>query len=106
MLLQVIEHQRVCIFKHLLEGFKGQEDLVDGIGCRIAEVVALRFVVLYLLFDDGRYHIVFIGKELVDRLFGNAQLRGYLVHRDGADTIAAEEIGGLCEYSFFYIHIG
>ena len=104
MFLEVVEHQGVGIFQHFFQGFEREEDLVDGVGGGIAEITAFHFVTLNFLFDYGGNHIVFIGEELVDRLFGNAQLGRYFVHGDGADAVAAEEVGCLYQYSFFYFH--
>lgn len=103
-LFEVIEHERVGIFQHLFEGFQGEEDLVDGIGGCIAEITAFQFVTLNFLFYYRGNHIIFIGEELVDGLFGNAQLGGYFVHGDGPDAVAAEEVCGFVQYAFFDFH--
>ena len=104
MFLEVVEHEGVRILQHFLQGFQRQEDLVNGISSRFAEITAFHFVSLYLLFDHRGYHIVLIGEKLVDRLFGNAQLRCYLVHGNRPDTVATEQIGCLYQYAFFNFH--
>jgi len=104
MFFHVIQEQRVHIFQDLVEALQRQEHLVDRIGRLLAVCVAFQLITLDFLFDDGGYHIVLIGKELVDGLFGNAQLGSDLIHRDRPDAIAAEQVSGFHQYSIFYFH--
>jgi uncharacterized membrane protein len=104
MFFHVIQEQRVHIFQDLIEAFERQERLVDSIGRLLAVSIAFQLIALYFLFDDGGYHVVLICKELVDGLFGNAQLGSDLIHRDRSDAIAAEQISRLRQYSLFYFH--
>src|SRR3984885_5837162 len=104
MLFKIIKHQGIGAAQHLLQVLHPQEYVVDGILRLVAELHAFHLVAADLPVDDGRYHIVFIRKELVDGLFGDAQLRGDLVHGNGTDPVSHEEIGRLAYYPFFYVH--